>query len=115
VQAIARLLKSDLKQVSSVLKMQLDDYEKQRKLSLMEIQADPTVNRLALYKEYKATREDLNVLKTQVAAIENCDELLSGLAEAHSAIAHDSLDVQSALNKFVAIASDLAAISSVIK
>jgi hypothetical protein len=115
VQAVTKLLKVDLGQIGGVLKMQLDDYEKQRKLSLMEIQSDPSVDRLALYKEYKVAREDINSLKAQAAAIENYEELLTGLAQAHSAIAQDAPDAQLALNKFTALASDLAALASIVK
>lgn len=115
VQAIVDVLKVDLAGISGVLRLQLDDYEKQRKLTLLEIQQDPLVDRLALYHEYKVARQDVSGLKVLVAAISNYSQLLSNLAETHSALAQDKPDAQAALNKFMSLTADLSTLLTAVK
>jgi hypothetical protein len=99
VRALVAALKTDLADISDVLTEQAYDLEAQRKVNLMLIRQGGRVDRLRLYSEYKAARQEV--------AVGQYADVLDQLAAAHAALASGAPDAALTIQRFVALTNDL--------
>jgi anti-sigma-K factor RskA len=107
VRALVAALKTDLADISDVLTEQAYDLEAQRKVNLMLIRQGGRVDRLRLYSEYKAARQEVATQAALAVAVGQYADVLDQLAAAHAALASGAPDAALTIQRFVALTNDL--------
>ena len=99
-----------------LLAIQVNDLEKQVKLSLAGIAEDRRISRLELYKFYHESKEFIDQQSALVIAASNYEGILDGIASSHKALRDGvvTAEQRKALSNFVALTDDLSELVSAV-
>lgn len=115
IQTIAQTMPVSLNAVALFVGAQVEGHEVQRQILLDALRRDPKVDRLQLYKEYLASRSDVETLQIQAKILESSAGVFQELAEAHKALANGSPDAAELVKKFAATSADLSELISAVR
>lgn len=110
VQDLAARMPESLRTVALETRGLTERYETMRLETLASIKRDRRIDRLRLYKEYLVARSDVDGAFALQEKLEGLDEVFSGLAAAHKALATGEGDPGEQVQAFASVANDLAAL-----